>query len=148
MTHVMDRFLAVLLGVLFLGLSGVILGLSCQEPNFFYLVRSSFLGLSCQKFWFCFARSPVFYCLVRSSVFYLVRSFVFTLFFPVLSVAMRCPGACTGLQRQNSPLRPENADKSGKKVEKWNLFGHRELKLFCETRKSAIFGSHRAKILL
>ena len=80
--------------------------------------------------------SGVLFCYVRS------------LFFVVLPGAMRCPGACTGLQRQNSPLGPENADKSGKKAEKWNLFGHRELKLFRGTRKSAIFGSHRAKILL
>lgn len=54
----------------------------------------------------------------------------------------------TGLQRQNSPLGPENAGKKGKKAEKWNFFGHWELKLFRGTRKSAIFGSHRAKILL
>ena len=69
-------------------------------------------------------------------------------FFAVLSGTMRCPGVCTGLQRQNSRLGPENADKSGKKAAKNEVFGHRELKLFRGTRKSAIFGSHRAKILL
>ena len=69
-------------------------------------------------------------------------------FFDVLSGTMRCPGVCTGLQRQNNRLGPENADKSGKKAAKNEVFGHRELKLFRGTRKSAIFGSHRAKILL
>ena len=81
------------------------------------------------------------------TVFCLVRKAVFV-FFAVLSGTMRCPRVCTGLQRQNSRLGPENADKSGKKAAKNEVFGHRELKLFRGTRKSAIFGSHRAKILL
>ena len=69
-------------------------------------------------------------------------------FFAVLSGTMRCPGVCTGLQRQNNRLGPENADKSGKKAAKSEVFGHRELKLFCGTPKSPIYGSRRTKILL
>ena len=81
------------------------------------------------------------------TVFCLVRKAVFV-FFAVLSGTMRCPGVCTGLQRQNNRLGPENADKSGKKAAKNEVFGHRELKMFRGIRKSAIFGSNRAKILL
>ena len=44
-------------------------------------------------------------------------------FFPVLPGAMRCPGVCTGLQRQNRAVGPENADKSGKKQKNENFLG-------------------------
>lgn len=98
---------------------------------------------------FCLVRKAVFVfcCVVRSPVFSALSGKLY-FFFAVLSGTMRCPGVCTGLQRQNSRLGPENADKSGKKAAKNEVFGHRELKLFRGTRKSAIFGSHRAKILL
>lgn len=42
---------------------------------------------------------------------------------------------------------PKMLIKAGKAA-KIELFGHRELKLFCGTRKLVFFGSHRAKILL
>ena len=104
---------------------------ACHGP-FFVLLGKLYL------FFCCVVRSPVFLPCQESCI----------CFFDVLSGTMRCPGVCTGLQRQNSRLGPENADKSGKKAAKNEVFGHRELKLFRGTRKSAIFGSHRAKILL
>lgn len=98
--------------------------------------------LSCQESCTCF------FVVLLGVLFFLPCQESCICFFDVLSGTMRCPGVCTGLQRQNNRLGPENADKSGKKAAKSEVFGHRELKLFCGTRKSAIFGSHRAKILL